>query len=156
MYIGIRRILALEAYWGTEEEIRMWSCCFLCLFGFCQLQNFWCWLVNINLRYIFANIYFKYIQMHFHQPPKAEGCSSDWGHCQSVSGWILWPHFLTEQSKLCHRNVIEFEGFSALLRFWFFKIKISNLKRGTTLGDDNFTDIPKFCHITAKWGFRRP
>ena len=90
-------------------------------------------------------------------PPtsKAEGWSSDWGHCQSVSGWILWPHFLTEQSKLCHRNVIEFEGFSALLRFWFFKIKISNLKRGTTLGDDNFTDIPKFCHITAKWGFQR-
>ena len=36
---GIRRILALEAYWGTEEEIRMWSCCFLLFVWFLSVTK---------------------------------------------------------------------------------------------------------------------
>ena len=77
--------------------------------------------------------------MHFHNLQKLMAGVAIEDIVNHCIGWILWPHFLTEQSKLCHLNVIEFEFFSAL-----------NLKRGITLGGDDFTDIPKFGHVTPK------
>ena len=42
MYIGVRRILALDVYWGQKKKSECGLVVSYCLVGFCQLQKFWC------------------------------------------------------------------------------------------------------------------
>ena len=42
MYIGVRRILALDVNWGQKKKSECDLVVSYCLVGFCQLQKFWC------------------------------------------------------------------------------------------------------------------
>ena len=109
---------------------------------FVSYRNFGVDHLNINLRYTFMIMYFRYIQMYFHQKLKAGVAIED-----IVNQWLnTLAAFLDRAVKTlspkCHR----------ILRFFCICWKVERILRGTTLGGDDFTDILKFCHLTAKWG----